>query len=72
MVFWDKAEGPLVVWINGGVAKELGRERQTVGLLWLGKEGKVIVGLGTLVGKLKCWPGGTLAGLVKAGWFGPG
>ena len=35
-----------------------------MGLLWLGKDGKVVVGLGTLVGKLKCWPGGTVSSLV--------
>ena len=50
--------------VNGGVAKELGRERLAVGMWWLGKYGKVVVGLGTLVGKLKCWPGGTVGSLV--------
>ena len=34
-----------------------------MGLLWLGKDGKVVVGLGTLVGKLRCWPGGTVGSL---------
>ena len=37
----------------------------------VGKDGNVVIGLSTLAGKLKGWPGGTIGGLVKAGWFGP-
>ena len=35
-----------------------------MGVLWLGKDRQVVVGLGTLVGKLKGWPGGTVGSLV--------
>ena len=48
----------------GGVSEELGREQFTVDSLWLGKDEKLIVGLGTPVSKLKCWPGGTVGSLV--------
>ena len=50
--------------VSEAVAKALGRERFAVGLLWLGNNGKVVVGLGALVGKLKCWPGNTVGNLV--------
>ena len=36
-------------------------------LLVVGEDGKVFVGVGTLVGKLKSWPGGTVGGMIKAG-----
>ena len=38
-----------------------------MGLLWLGKDGEVVVGLGMLMGKLKCWLGDTVGSLVLAG-----
>ena len=43
-----------------------------LGFVVVGEDGRVIVDAGTLVGKLKSLPGGTVGGLVRVGWFGPG